>query len=61
MCSYGPLLCAIEELGEERVMFSIDYPYESSTVAAQYIEGAPIDKKTLEKICYKNAKTILNI
>lgn len=61
MCSNGPLMCALQELGEDRVMFSVDYPYESSTIAAQFIEKAPIDKKTLEKVCYKNAENVLKI
>ncbi len=61
MCSNGPLTCAIQELGEERVMFSVDYPYESSEIAAQFIEQAPISKKVLEKICYKNAQSILKL
>ncbi len=59
MCSNGPLLCAIQELGEERVMFSVDYPYESSEVAAQFLEQAPITDAIREKICYRNAETLL--
>lgn len=61
MCSNGPLNCAIQELGEERVMFSVDYPYESSKIAANFIEQAPISKKVLEKICYENARSVLNL
>lgn len=61
MCSNAPLTCAIQELGEERVMFSVDYPYESSKVAAQFIEQAPINKKLLEKVCYKNAEDLLKL
>ncbi len=61
MCSNGPLICAIQELGEERVMFSVDYPYESSKIAAQFIEQVAIDEKLLEKICYKNAQNILKL
>ena len=61
MCSNGPLTCAIQELGEERVMFSVDYPYESSNVAAQFIEQAPVSKKVLESICYKNAQNVLKL
>ena len=61
MCSKGPLACAIQELGEERVMFSVDYPYESSKIAAQFIEQESIDETVLEKICYKNAKRILKL
>lgn len=61
MCSNGPLMCAIHELGEERVMFSVDYPYESSDVAAQFIQQAPISEMIREKICFKNAQSILKI
>lgn len=61
MCSNGPLSCAIQELGEDRVMFSVDYPYEASKIAAQFIEQAPFNKMILEKICYKNAELILNL
>lgn len=61
MCSNGPLMCAIHEMGEERVMFSVDYPYESSEIAAQFIEKAPLSDETKEKICYQNAKHILKL
>lgn len=61
VCSNASLLCAIQEMGEDRVLFSVDYPYESSKVAAQFIEKAPVDKSTLEKICYKNAKSLLQL
>lgn len=61
VCANGPLGCAIQELGEDRVMFSVDYPYESSKIAAKFIEGAPLSKEVLEKICYKNAERLLNL
>lgn len=61
MCSNGPLACALQELGEDRVMFSVDYPYESSTIAARFIEQAPLPKNVLQKICYDNALNVLNL
>ncbi len=61
MCSNGPLLCAIAELGEDNVMFSVDYPYESSEIAARFIEKAPISEKVREKICYHNAIRLLKL
>ena len=42
-------------------MFSVDYPYESSTIAAQFIEKAPLTESVREKICYKNAEQLLKI
>jgi len=61
VCSNAPLLCAIEALGEDHVMFSVDYPYESPTIAAQFIEKAPITESVREKICYENAKQLLKL
>lgn len=61
MCANGPLLCAIHELGEDRVMFSTDYPYESWEVASQFIEKAPISEAVREKVCFNNASHLLNI
>ncbi|HXF28669.1 MAG TPA: amidohydrolase family protein [Chlamydiales bacterium] len=61
MFANEPLLCAIQALGEDKVMFSVDYPYESSEVASQFIEKAPISEAVREKICFKNAERILSL
>lgn len=61
MCSNGPLLCAIHELGEDRVLFSVDYPYESSEGAAKFIEQAPMSDVVRKKVYYKNAQNILKL
>ncbi len=56
-----PLLCAISALGEDKVMFSIDYPYEDSSVASRFIEAAPVSEATREKICRGNAEALLRL
>ncbi|MES2122941.1 MAG: amidohydrolase family protein [Chlamydiota bacterium] len=61
VCANGPLMCAIHELGEDRVMFSVDYPYESSEVAGQFVENAPLSSAIREKVCYKNAERLLKL
>ncbi len=61
VCSNGPLLCAVQEMGENRVIFSVDYPYESWEVAAQFIEKAPLEERIKERVCYKNASELLKI
>lgn len=40
VCSHPALLCALSTLGEDAVMFSVDYPYEDCSVAATFIETA---------------------
>ncbi|KAI1851590.1 hypothetical protein JX265_012328 [Neoarthrinium moseri] len=52
----------IEEMGEDRVMWSVDYPYESNEAAANwfdYIEGLGV--RTKEKLAWENAQRVLNI
>lgn len=52
----------IEEMGEDRVMWSVDYPYESNEVAANwfdYVEGLGV--RTKEKLAWENAVRIFNL
>ena len=42
-------------------LFSIDYPYESTEVAAEFIENAPISEVDREKICHGNAERVLRL
>lgn len=55
VCDPAALAMAIAALGEDNVMFSVDYPYEDSEVAARFIEAAPLAEATREKICRGNA------
>ncbi len=61
VCANGPLLCSLSELGEDAVMFSVDYPYEDTKTAADFIEKAPVDESVREKICYRTAERVLNL
>ncbi|ARP90772.1 amidohydrolase [Bordetella genomosp. 9] len=61
VCSAHALAGAIAEMGEDAVMFSVDYPYESTQVAARFIEQAPMDESVREKVCYGNAKRLFNL
>ncbi|MDF2810857.1 MAG: o-pyrocatechuate decarboxylase [Microvirga sp.] len=61
VCDAGPLLAAIGALGEDNVMFSVDYPYEDPQVAADFIESAPIGEKVRAKVCHGNAERLLRL
>ena len=61
MFSAEPLLCSTRALGTDRVMFSVDYPYESADEAARFIESAPIDEEDRGKICFDNAAKLLRL
>lgn len=61
VCDLGPLAEAIRALGEDSVMFSVDYPYEDSQVAADFIDSAPIGDAVRAKVCHGNAERLLRL
>jgi 2,3-dihydroxybenzoate decarboxylase len=60
VCDAGALLAVIHALGDDNVMFSVDYPYEDPQVAADFIESAPIGEDVRAKVCYRNAERLLH-
>ena len=61
VCSAPSLLGAIGEMGPEAVMFSVDYPYESTAIAADFIEQAPLDDHVRQLVCHGNAERIFKL
>ncbi len=61
VCSPEPLLCALSALGNERVLFSVDYPFERSDIAAKFIETSPIPEDVRQLVCHKNAESLFNL
>jgi 5-carboxyvanillate decarboxylase len=51
----------IKVLGAERIMFAIDYPYQESSEAVEFMNGAAISEEDKEKIFHKNAERVFNI
>jgi 2,3-dihydroxybenzoate decarboxylase len=60
-CADAPLLASLSALGPERVMYSIDYPYESSDVAGRFIESAAVSEDVRALIGHANAEAILKL
>lgn len=61
MFSVEPLTCALSALGNDRVMFSADYPFESPKEAAAFIDQVPLAPDVHEAICHRNAKRFLRL
>ena len=61
VCADAPLLCALEELGEDRVMFSVDHPFEDGVEAATWIAQAPLDAATRDGVERGNARRLLGL
>ena len=61
VCSNEPLLCALAALGEDRVMFSVDYPFEATAEAVAFIARAPVSEGVRAKVCHGNAERLLRL
>lgn len=61
VCSPAALTAALDEMGPDAVMFSVDYPYESVAVAADFIERAPMRDDVRRRVCSENAERLLKL
>jgi 2,3-dihydroxybenzoate decarboxylase len=61
VCDNAPLIDALAALGEDNVMFSVDYPYQDSKQSGDFIEAAPISDAVRAKICNGNARRVLKL
>ncbi|MFC1861352.1 amidohydrolase family protein, partial [Chloroflexota bacterium] len=56
-----PLLCTYMVLGAEKILFAVDYPYESNRDAVELIDAMTICDSDKEKICHLNAERLLSL
>ena len=55
------LRLALSVMGEDRVMFSVDYPFVSNKLGADWFNAVDLPQATKEKIAHKNAERLLKI
>jgi 2,3-dihydroxybenzoate decarboxylase len=55
MNSAEPLNCALAALGNDRVMFAADYPFEQSAEAGEFLDATTVAETVREGIAFKNA------
>ena len=55
------LQCCITEIGIDRVMFSVDYPYEDNPAGAAWIAALALNAADKAKILSGNAKRLLKL
>jgi 2,3-dihydroxybenzoate decarboxylase len=56
-----PLHCALAALGEDSVMYSVDYPFESMTEAAEWIDACQLGAHVRAKVERENAQALLKL
>jgi predicted TIM-barrel fold metal-dependent hydrolase len=58
---FPPLQESMLSIGPDRILFAVDYPFESNREGAQFMETVPISMGDKEKICYRNAENLLKL
>lgn len=59
---YDPAVrCALDALGPRNVMFSIDYPFENTKIACDWIESSAISPAEREAVAHGNAQSLLRL
>lgn len=61
VCDPHALRASLATLGEGNVMFSVDYPYQESKQAGDFIASAPLADAVRAKVCTANAQRVLHL
>jgi 2,3-dihydroxybenzoate decarboxylase len=59
--SHAALLGAVQAIGADRLLFAVDYPYESTAEAVEFLRTAPFSRADLKRIAHRNAARLLNL
>jgi uncharacterized protein len=56
-----PLLCTMQVVGTDHILFSVDYPYSPNTVGRKFLDALPVSTEDLAKISHGNAERLLKL
>ncbi|KAA9006788.1 amidohydrolase family protein [Histidinibacterium aquaticum] len=59
--SDSALRCCLDELGPDRILFAVDYPYVGSKPGVDWLKAYPMDEAEKAKIASGNAKDLLKL
>ena len=55
------LTLALATMGEDRILFAVDYPMASATAGADWFRRVDLPQATKDKIAHGNAEKLLGI
>jgi predicted TIM-barrel fold metal-dependent hydrolase len=56
-----PFLCALQVVGVDRMLFSVDYPYDSNATGRAFLDALPVSAEDMAKISHGNAERVLKL
>ncbi|MBA7698013.1 hypothetical protein ES703_106687 [subsurface metagenome] len=61
MFAVPAFMCVFQEIGADRMMFAVDYPYERSEEAVSFMEKVPISDIDKEKVYHLTAEKLFKL
>jgi 2,3-dihydroxybenzoate decarboxylase len=59
--SVQALLCTMQVIGTDRMLFSVDYPFENMDEASEFLHNAPISESERAKLAHENASKLFRL
>lgn len=56
-----PFLCALQAVGVDRMLFSVDYPYDANATGRAFLDALPVSAEDKAKISHGNAERLLKL
>lgn len=56
-----PFLAALATFGADRILFSVDYPFNSNATGKSFLDALPVNRADLDKIAHANADRLLKL
>lgn len=56
-----PFECALQVVGADRILFSVDYPFSSTAEGRRFLDLLPLNPADMEKIAHGNAERLLRL
>jgi 2,3-dihydroxybenzoate decarboxylase len=55
------LLCTMQELGIDRILFSVDYPFVNNKLGTEWMKTVPLSAEDKAKVLHGNAERLLKM
>jgi len=56
-----PFECALQVVGADRILFSIDYPFSRNEAGRRFLDSLPLNPADMHKIAHGNAERLLKL